>query len=109
MARSPSLERWISRNKAMQSQTGHGWKRAASPLRRLAGDVVRQAEERLQDCPYQELRDILCDYHEGVLTLRGRVSSFYLKQMAQTVVAKLDGVDECVNRIEVRPPRHGYR
>jgi osmotically-inducible protein OsmY len=43
-----------------------------------------------------------------VLTLRGQVSSFYLKQVAQTVVRKLPGVEECVNRIEVALPR-GFR
>jgi osmotically-inducible protein OsmY len=93
----------------MHYQTGQGSSKRNAGTARQVADVVRQAEQRLKNCPYQELRDIICDYHEGVLTLRGRVNSFYLKQMAQTVVAKIDGVDECVNRIEVRPPRHGQR
>lgn len=63
-----------------------------------------QAARRLQESPYHELHNVRCDYHEGILTLRGRVTSFYLKQLAQTAVAKIEGVEECVNRIEVRTP-----
>jgi osmotically-inducible protein OsmY len=53
---------------------------------------------------YQELRGVSCDFHEGVLTLRGRVPSYYLKQVAQSLVFDLDGVQELSNRLEVVPP-----
>lgn len=93
----------------MHYQTGKGVLSRTKGAAQQVAEVIRLAEQRLKDCPYQELRDVLCDFHEGVLTLRGRVSSFYLKQMAQTVVARLEGVEECVNRLEVRPARHGSR
>ncbi|MBX7074543.1 MAG: BON domain-containing protein [Pirellulales bacterium] len=67
--------------------------------------IAEQVQNWLQSSAYQELRKVLCDYHEGILTLRGRVSSFYLKQMAQTLVARHESVIECVNNIEVRAPR----
>lgn len=38
---------------------------------------------------------------DHVLTLRGKVPSFYLKQMLQTVVKKIDGVQAVNNRVEV--------
>jgi osmotically-inducible protein OsmY len=49
-----------------------------------------------------ELRRLACDFHEGVLTLHGRVSSFYLKQVAQTLVRDLPGVLQVINDLDVR-------
>jgi osmotically-inducible protein OsmY len=47
---------------------------------------------------------ISCEFHEGVLTLRGRVSTFYLKQVAQEMIRRLDGAGEVNNRLEVAAP-----
>ncbi len=63
---------------------------------------ARQAETRLKQSSHAALRRVRCDFHEGVLTLRGRVSSYYLKQLAQTLTAGVKEVQELVNRIEVR-------
>ncbi len=65
-------------------------------------DPARLAEARLRASLYAELRKVRCDFHEGVLTLRGRVPSFYTKQLAQTLAARVPGVEEVVNRIEVQ-------
>jgi osmotically-inducible protein OsmY len=92
----------------MPFRAAHDPCKRASATSRPVPDVARQAARRLNDSAYQQLRGVRCDYHEGVLTLRGQVSSFYLKQVAQTVVRKLPGVEECVNRIEVALPR-GFR
>lgn len=48
------------------------------------------------------LRDIVCHEHEGVVILRGRVPSFYCKQLAQSLIASLPGVLEVSNLLEVR-------
>jgi osmotically-inducible protein OsmY len=66
--------------------------------------VQEVARAKLQRSAYQEIRKLTCDFHEGVLTLRGRVSSYYLKQVAQTLVFRLDGVGELNNRLEVGSP-----
>ena len=58
---------------------------------------------RLRTSGYCQLGLVSCEFHEGVLTLRGRVSTFYLKQVAQTLVRNLDGVGEINNRLEVAP------
>lgn len=50
---------------------------------------------------YFVLRSVACEYHEGVLILRGRAPSFYLKQVAQTLAGKVDGVEIVVNRLVV--------
>jgi osmotically-inducible protein OsmY len=65
-------------------------------------DPARLTESRLRASSYPELRFVRCDFHEGVLTLRGRVPSFYTTQLAQTLAADVPGVEEVVNRIEVQ-------
>lgn len=71
----------------------------------LATRVAHQAKERLGSTSYHFLRFVDCCYQNGVLTLRGRVPSFYLKQMAQSVLANLEGVDRIDNRVDVVSPR----
>jgi hypothetical protein len=59
------------------------------------------AESRLRHNSYLALRNICCDYGKGVLTLRGCLPTYYLKQVAQEVVAQMEGVEEIVNQIEI--------
>ena len=67
-------------------------------------DVVTvAAQARLMRTPYLELHQVLCEFHEGVFTLRGRVSRYYLKQVAQNAVRRLDGVAEIDNQLKVAP------
>ena len=62
----------------------------------------RHGEAVLRSSSYLALRRLSCDYHEGVLTIRGRVPTFYLKQVAQSLLGKLEGVEEINNLVEVR-------
>ena len=64
------------------------------------------ARADLQHSPYAELSRVTCEYHEGILTLRGHVSSYYMKQIAQTIVQHVDGVERVVNRVEVARAPH---
>ncbi|NQU36130.1 MAG: BON domain-containing protein [Actinobacteria bacterium] len=41
---------------------------------------------------------------DRVLTLRGQVLSFYLKQVAQELIRRLDGAEEVNNHLEVVAP-----
>jgi hypothetical protein len=43
-------------------------------------EIVESAKRRLQASPYFALRSISVDFHEGLLVLRGRVTSYYHKQ-----------------------------
>ncbi len=63
--------------------------------------IAEGAEIRLRGNSYLALKNVSCEYREGVLTLRGCLPSYYLKQMAQTAVARLDGVQRIDNLIEV--------
>jgi osmotically-inducible protein OsmY len=66
--------------------------------------VVQRAEHQLRHNPYRALKNVRCEYREGVLTLRGCLPTSYLKQVAQTAVAQLEGVRQVVNLIQVVPP-----
>jgi osmotically-inducible protein OsmY len=66
--------------------------------------IEETAASHLRTSPYLALRDIGCSYRDGVLTLRGCVATYYLKQLAQTLVGDLEGVRAVINRIEVLAP-----
>jgi osmotically-inducible protein OsmY len=74
-----------------------------SALEELRRDAVAEAAERLlRESPYAAVRSVTCDHRAGVLTLRGRVPSYYLKQLTQEAVARLEGVRVVENRVEVQ-------
>ena len=49
----------------------------------------------------QYLRQISCEAHEGVVTLRGAVPESYLRQIAEELVLSVDGVAEVRNELHV--------
>ncbi len=59
------------------------------------------AQRILQNVAYHPIRSLSCTFHAGVLTLDGRLPSFYLKQVAQTAVRGIEGVAQVENRVEV--------
>jgi osmotically-inducible protein OsmY len=65
--------------------------------------IADRAHACLQQSPYHAVRLVTCDYHRGVLFLRGRVPDFYRKQLAQEAVLHVEGVCRVVNEIEVSP------
>jgi hypothetical protein len=63
------------------------------------------AERGLRSSRYAALRHVSCDYRGGVLVLRGRLPTYYLKQMAQEVVAhQFDQGGRLDNQIQVVRP-----
>ncbi len=69
-----------------------------------AARIAEQAESRLQGHRYRVLRAVSCATRDGVLTLHGRLPTYYLKQIAQEAVAGIPGVRRIDNRIEVAAP-----
>jgi hypothetical protein len=63
--------------------------------------ILQSVERRLRESSYYYLRSIRCAFESGVITLRGRVPTFYLKQTVQSIVEKIDGVEQIVNLVEV--------
>ena len=78
----------------------------------MSTDIFPQAERHLEtlvrsdlrQAPYNELGRVTCTLREGVLTLHGRVSSYYLKQIAQRIVLdRVEGRTTLINQLEVEP------
>ncbi len=60
------------------------------------------AQSALSDSPIFDLRDLVVEEGEDALVLRGSVSSFYHKQMAQELVRAVAGREvDVVNSIDV--------
>jgi osmotically-inducible protein OsmY len=64
-------------------------------------EIGKAAMGCLRDSPYKVFAGVSCECDHGVLCLRGQLSSFYHKQVAQEAVARVKGVTQVVNEIEV--------
>jgi osmotically-inducible protein OsmY len=71
----------------------------------FARDIEQQARALISDHSHfrGRAKNFELTYRDHVLTLRGRVPTYYLKQVLQTVVRDLDGVQSVDNRVEVIP------
>ena len=66
--------------------------------------VVDWAQARLCATGYPALRNLRCEYEAGTLTLRGRLPTYYLKQIALAAVVCVEGVQRVLDRLEVHSP-----
>ncbi len=66
-----------------------------------ACEVAARARACLQSSPYATVRQVDCRFDAGTLFLHGCLPAWYHKQLAQEAVARVDGVRQVVNRIEV--------
>jgi len=69
--------------------------------------MVAAAHARLRHSPYVPLRNVQCSLFDGVLILWGRVPSYYLKQIAQSLVLGMPAVREVRNELRVCPSPKG--
>jgi hypothetical protein len=71
-----------------------------------ASALERRAQVALQNGPVGELRDLRIEQQGFRLTIFGRLSSFYHKQLAQELVGAVidDDLVELVNLVEVDCP-----
>jgi hypothetical protein len=82
-------------------QEGAGLLNRPNPFSSLFREVAEMAQAALRGSAYFELRELSCDFSGGRLTLTGRVPSYHLKQVAQAAVARVPGVVEIDNHLEV--------
>lgn len=70
---------------------------------RDASAKVRQSiDERLRKCPYAfAFNRVTWRFDDGTLLLRGRVTSFHLKQVLQTILIDVRDVERLVNEMRV--------
>lgn len=66
-----------------------------------SGELSSELQQRLRAAGHQNLRQIECECRDGIVVLRGRVSSYYAKQLAQSVLLIDPTVQTIENLIEV--------
>jgi hypothetical protein len=72
---------------------------------RPKSNLQEEAERALRSGLYPALKKLSCDYRGGVLVLRGCLPTYYLKQIAQEVVAhQVQGRGRLDNQIQVVRP-----
>lgn len=66
-------------------------------------EVLRHVKGTLsRSCHFtRHWREIACEFRDGVLTLHGSVPSFYLKQVLQSILKDVPGVERIDNRVDV--------
>jgi hypothetical protein len=64
-------------------------------------------EGRLRESMYVSLRTVSCQFKDGLLTLRGIVPTFYVKQVILSIVEDLEceGIKRINDEIDVVNPR----
>lgn len=67
----------------------------------LDDTIAIAAVHRLHSSHNMELKRVLCEVRTGTLNIRGQVSSYYLKQVAQELVRPIAGVERIVNHLIV--------
>ena len=67
--------------------------------------LAEQVENALRATGHGALRTVGVSVSAGVVTLRGRVSSYYLKQVAQAATSAVSGAREISNGLDVIQPK----
>jgi hypothetical protein len=100
-----SCERTDSVTRLLTFRDDEGRRSLPSRKAAVANHISYLAQRRLQASAYSELREVKCSLQDGTLVLDGTVSSFYLKQLAQTalreMVERLPQVRRIENRLQV--------
>jgi hypothetical protein len=69
-------------------------------LHRDVEEIVRQ--RLTQNCPYRSYFQMISfEYADETLKLHGKLPTFYLKQILQTMLFDIDGVSQIDNRVDV--------
>jgi osmotically-inducible protein OsmY len=84
----------------LQPAQTHGDIAGVPATRSEIGEAARICLRRQ---PRLALAHVWCEYRAGVLVLRGHVPTYFLKQLAQETVRRVDGVEVIENDIEVEP------
>ena len=93
----------VAKKKAGRKSRTASDRHVGQPFEDKEKRIARLAYDALRDCGYYALTRLTCEYHchRGVLVLSGRVSTFHMKQVAQTVVKFIEQVREIKNEVVV--------
>ena len=65
------------------------------------GPLLHRIDSAIRKNPYVLHRRVFLENTQGRVILRGRVDSYYQKQMVQEVLRGMDGISEISNELEV--------
>lgn len=68
---------------------------------RLDSPLASEVSQQLMESGRLRLRNVRVEESQGHVTLKGRVPSYYLKQLAQSIAVSVRGVDEIRNELTV--------
>lgn len=91
------------RTRFLSSEPARSEGMAACPLNAHWGALRETVLRTIAAKGYSELRTVEVVVTDGRVVLRGTVASFYMKQVAQTAVCMVPGVNGLCNEIEVMP------
>jgi len=95
----------MARDLVDQSSNGqmkHVAKKAALGCLNLTDEVILDSVyHALNVSGYQQLRQVQAYCHGGRVTLQGNLPTYYLKQLAQSVIHSLAGVQDIDNDVKV--------
>ncbi|MFT5523286.1 MAG: osmotically-inducible protein OsmY [Pirellulaceae bacterium] len=61
--------------------------------------ILKEIRHRLQASSFCAIRELHCEFQDGVAILHGRVPTIHTRQVARAVVRSVDGVrrlDDCI-------------
>ena len=73
----------------------------SDPSSRDTQSTVVDVRDRLHTAPYAALKSVRCEQRNGQVVLSGRVPSYYLKQVAQSIAMQQPHVRSVLNLIDV--------
>ncbi|GIW79557.1 MAG: hypothetical protein KatS3mg105_1364 [Gemmatales bacterium] len=68
--------------------------------------LLEAARSALQNSGYRAVAKLRCEVKNGVVTVSGLVPCYYLKQIAQAVIQRLEDVAGVRNLVVVRSPAY---
>ncbi len=66
-----------------------------------AAPLLHRIDSAIRKNPFVLHRQVFLESAQGKIILRGRVDSYYQKQMVQEVLRGMDGIAEISNQLEV--------
>lgn len=67
-------------------------------------EIDQELEQAIENAPHLNRRMLRFEHHSGQVTLRGTVTSYFQKQMAQEAIRSVSGVHGIQNELEVNWP-----
>ena len=64
-------------------------------------NICQQAARKLRSTGYAPVSKLGCEVQEGIVTIKGNVPTFHLRQVAHSAVGKVHGVRRVQDLVEV--------